>query len=433
MGKAAAKKVVLTDRALKALKPAPAGKRYWVWDAATPNLGVRVTDKGHRSFVVVRRRPGDEQPFTHVIGSYPAVSLADARKEAPDALSAIVAGRTPEEMERERLRIEARNRKDTFVSVAEDFITKHVAGLRQSKEVENLIRRELIERWGPRPVTEIDRRDVIDALDEIIARGAPYAARHTFAVARKLFNWALHRDTYGLEHSPCARLRTVDAVGRAVSRDRVLTDDELKLVWRAAEKDAYPFGSFVQMLMLTGQRLHEIADARWSEIDGKRLIVPVERMKMKRTHTVPLTPRVAKLLEGVPRFKDRDGYVFTTTGGKRPISGFSKAKARLDRNIAAALKDAGVKRGVPHFTFHDLRRTVRTRLSSLGVLPVIAELVIGHTQKGIHAVYDRYTYDDEKRAALLKWETLLLSIVEPPKGERRSGANVVPMRKRARA
>jgi integrase len=450
MAKAAARKVVLTDRALKALRPAPAGKRYWVWDAATSNLGVRVTDKGHRSFIVVRRRPGDQQPFNHVIGSYPAVTLADARKQAPDALSAIVAGRTPGEVERERLRSEARKRKDTFAGVAEDFIKLHVNAkgedqLRRAKEYESIVRRELIDRWGKRTVTSIDRRDVVEMLDEIKARST-YAAHHTFAAARKLFNWAIDRDTYGIEQNPCSLIRAKKAIGKPKKRSRVLTDDELKLVWDAAKLQgdrnsppalrSYPFGTLLQLLLLTGQRLREIASARWDEIDldAATLTVSGERMKAKRDHVVPLTPRAFALLSSAPRFKD-GAFVFTTTAGKRPVSGFSKVKDRLDATIADLVEKSGQKRAVPPFTLHDLRRTVRTRLSTLGVTPFIAELVIAHTQGGVHEVYDLHTYDGEKRDALQRWEQLLLSIVEPSpraRAKKPPDAKVIPMRKSAR-
>ena len=429
MGKRAANKTVLTDRALKALKPAPAGKRYWVWDAQTPYLGVRVTDKGHRSFIVVRRRPGEQHPFNHLIGRYPDVSLADARKSAPVALTAINAGQTPAELEREQARAAIRKRKELFEGVAEDFIKLHIKAegedhLRRAKEYEALVRRELIGRWGKRPVTSIDRRDVTEMLDEIKVRST-YAAHHVFAAARKLFNWAIDRDTYGIEHNPCSLIRAKKVIGKRKKRSRALTDDELRLVWQAAKLQgeptaepalrSYPFGTLIQTLLFTGQRLREIANARWGEIDtdGTTLNVPEERMKNKRPHVVPLTPRVVTPLKAAPRFKD-GSFIFTTTAGKRPVSGFSKVKARLDASIAELAKKAGQEQTIAPFTMHDLRRTVRTRLSTVGVAPFIAEQVIAHVQGGVHEVYDLHTYDGEKRDALQRWEKLLLSIVEPP-------------------
>jgi integrase len=455
MGKAADRKVVLTDRALKALKPAAAGKRYWVWDATTPHLGVRVTDKGHRSFVVVRRRPGDEQPYNHLLGSYPAVSLADARRRSTEALASIVKGVTPAEVERDRLRAVARDRRDTFEGVADEFIKRHVSKLRTAREVENLIRRELIARWGALPAKKIGRRDVIELLDEIVDRGTPYAAHHTLAAARKLFNWALQRDAYGLEHNPCSHINARDQIGKPEDRERVLTDDELRILWKATGdlRDPknpqkvlnYPFGPVVRLLMLNGQRRNEIASARRDEIDrdAATLTVPPERMKAKKAHTVPLTPEAMRIIDGLPVFADRDRdddakehgpYIFTTTAGARPVSGFDKMKRRLDKRASELANEAGVR--FAPYRLHDLRRTVRTRLSTLGVLPMVAEMVIGHTQTGIHKVYDLHKNDGEKRDALQRWEKLLMSIVEPPPdatAKKQGAGKVIAMRKRARA
>jgi integrase len=131
-------------------------------------------------------------------------------------------------------------------------------------------------------------------------------------------------------------------------------------------------------------------------------------MKGKTTHTVPLTPSAEAIFRELPRFTGGD-YVFTTTGGARPIAGFSKFKARLDRVVSSLAEDAGVT--IAPWTLHDLRRTVRTGLSSAGVLPVTAELVIGHKQTGIAAVYDRHRYSAEKRDALMRWEEKLNLIV----------------------
>jgi integrase len=177
------------------------------------------------------------------------------------------------------------------------------------------------------------------------------------------------------------------------------------------------------LLLLTGQRRDEIAGAKWSEVDLDKglLTIGAERMKAKAGHVVPLSTTAAEILSGLPRFVKGD-YVFSGQAGARPFSGFSKAKARLD-------KAAG---HVAPYTLHDLRRTVRTRLAELGVTPFIGESVLAHTQKGVHAIYDLHRYTDEKRAALLAWERRLLAIVAP-EPEPVAPDNVVPMPARARA
>jgi integrase len=222
-----------------------------------------------------------------------------------------------------------------------------------------------------------------------------------------------------LAASPCERVKSAEVHGAPAQRKRVLTDEEVRRVWASAENTPYPYGPLVRMLMLTGQRRDEIAGARWSEVDLERAVleIPAERMKADAGHVVPLTPQAIEILKTLTKFA-AGGFLFSGQTGTKPFSGFSKSKQRLDRACP----------GIAPFTLHDLRRTVRTRLAELGVTPFVVELVIGHTQKGVHAVYDLYRYTDEKRAALLKWEARLLSIVAPEPAE----PNVVPMPARAR-
>jgi integrase len=205
---------------------------------------------------------------------------------------------------------------------------------------------------------EIRRRDVIALLEAIVVRGetaqgrarprsgGEYAARHALAQLRKIFNWALSRDIEGLEANPCGRVKEGDLLGASKARDRVLTDAELRIVWAAAQATSYPFGPLVRGLLLTGQRLSEIAKARLSEIDvgGTVLMIPAERMKGKSVHVVPLTDRMSELLAELPSFSGGD-FLFTTTAGRRPISGFSKMKRRFDKTVA----ELGP---VAHWTLH---------------------------------------------------------------------------------
>lgn len=434
---AAARKIALTDRSLKAMKPAPAGKRDTVWDGIQPNLAVRVTDRGRRTFVVVRRRAGDAQPTWATLGEYPTLGLAEARKAAREALASLAEGKVLREVKVEKRRAAeeaARQRQgSTFGAVAEEFIKRHAMTRCSGAMVAGIIRRELVPAWGDKQLTDIGKRDVIALVEAILDRGGnkpapgsrrktggPYAARHALSAARKLFNWAVGRDL--ITASPCDRIKAAELHGTPQARDRVLSDDELRAAWKATEAAGYPFGPLVQMLMLTGQRRDEIAAARWSEIDLERglLTIGAGRMKAKAGHVVPLTPAAVDILRALPRFAAGD-FVFSGRTGARPFSGFSKAKARLDGKIA---EDSSA---VAPYTLHDLRRTVRTRLSELGVAPFVAEMILAHAQQGVARVYDLHRYDDEKRAALEAWERRLLAIVGPAP----EPANVVPMRARA--
>ncbi|MGH7088385.1 MAG: tyrosine-type recombinase/integrase [Stellaceae bacterium] len=431
---AAVRKIALTDKSMKAMKPEPTGKRRTVWDAMMPGLCVLVTGNGRRGFYVVHRLPGAYSPTWVKIGEYPVMSLAEAREKARQTLGAIAAGKRPKEEEaaqRRAEREEARQQQaKTFGAVAELFVSKHVPTLRTARTTEALIRRELIPVLDGKPIGEVRRRDVIELIEAIVARGdrqqgrlrpksgGRYAARHAFAALSKLFNWAVSRDIEGLDANPVAGIKLADLLGSVESRDRVLNDREIRAIWRAAEGLNYPFGPLVQMLLLTGQRLSEIAEARWSEIDldAATLTVPAERMKNKTAHVVPLTPAAVAILTSLPRFVAGD-FVFTTTSGRRPVSGFSKMAERVR-------KAAGI--GV-HWQVHDLRRTVRTRLAEEGVSVFIAELVIAHVQSGVHAVYDLHKYDREKRAALAGWEAELRAIVDAPAPV----PNILPMARAA--
>jgi integrase len=436
---AAARKIALTDRSLKALRPAPGGQRAVVWDALLPGMAVRVSGKGKRVFYAVKRRAGQTQPSWVLLGSYPVTTLAEARQKAREALLALGEGQHPtartEARGREEEEAERRRRAGSFGAVAEDFSSRLEGGritkvrgegpLRNPGTLAAIIRRELVPVWKDRQIANITRRDVIALIEAILDRGGaspgpgtrrrdggPYAARHALAAARRLFDWAVGRDI--LAASPCERVKSAELHGAPAQRKRVLTDEEVQRVWAAAGSTPYPYGSLVQILMLTGQRRREIASARWSEIDLDRTLleIPAERMKADAGHVVPLTAKAVEILAGLPRFAAGD-FVFAGQTGAKPFSGFSKAKARLDRKLVELVKAGERVQPIAPYTLHDLRRTVRTRLAELGVTPFVGELVIGHAQKGVHAVYDLHTYDAEKREALLKWEAKLLSIVAP--------------------
>jgi hypothetical protein len=150
-----------------------------------------------------------------------------------------------------------------------------------------------------------------------------------------------HASVYGITESPAERLRPKDIVGKKVVRQRVLSDAELRALWRAAEGTPYPYGPLFLMLALTGQRKSEVAEARWREFDLEKGLwtIPPERMKMDAPHLVPLAEDVVAILGSLPRFKKGD-YLFSTTFGAKPVNGFSKSKARLGVGRLAASRMA---------------------------------------------------------------------------------------------
>jgi integrase len=247
-----------------------------------------------------------------------------------------------------------------------------------------------IAKWGNRKISTIQRADVIQLLDELVDRGAPISANRLLATLRRMFNWAESR--YGLASNPCNK---VEAPSAETARDRVLTDDELAAVWRAATEYGGAFEAVVKLLILTGQRRSEVGRMEWRELDlpAKLWKLPRGRVKNDNGHEVPLSAQSLAIIAGIPRIAGRT-LVFTTRADK-PVSGFWGVKEALDE-----------KSGVEGWTFHDLRRTMASGMARLGVqLPVI-EKILNHTSgtfRGVVGIYQRHSYADEKRAALDLW------------------------------
>jgi Arm DNA-binding domain len=424
-------KKALTDRALKALKPAPTGKRYDLMDGVVPGLGVRVTDKGQRTFVLIARYPGASNPTRRALGEYGAITLDQARAKARGWIEMVQRGTDPKHAEERDRQAAARERENSFAAVAEDFIARHVSKTRKGAEVERDIRREFIDRWGDRPITDITRHDVMAVIDAAVDRGAPYQAHNLLGYVRRLFNWAIARGTCGLERSPCDRLKPRDAIGPKKSRKRILTDDELRAFWKCTGDMGYPYGPLFQMLLITGQRESMVCEANRPELDLQKKLwsLSEERMKSDEPFVFPLSSLALSIANSLPRFNSGE-FLFSAKFGKTPIRGtaLSKPKRRLDAAMLAELRRVAAERGkspasvkLPPWVLHDLRRTMRSGLSALPIAEHVREVVIGHVRPGISGVYDLYAYLDEKRQALELWAARLRDIVEPPP------ANVIPI------
>jgi integrase len=410
--------VALSDQKIAALRPGAA--RYAIYDRQVPGLAVRVQPTGHKSYVLGARYPNDPHFTRRELGQVGRIDLAEARAKARAWLALIEKGTDPREAEareREAAQLAAGN---AFAAVAEDFIVRHLRGKRKARVVERDIRKELIPVWGEKPIGSITRRDVVILIERIAdrGRGSGAYARNIFDHIRAVFSWAINRSIYNLEHSPVDRLKPRDLLGAKRQRERVLTDDELIALWRATARTPYPFGVLVRLIMLTGVRLNEAAAARWREFDDTLWVIPAARFKMNAEHRVPLTSAAKELLMELPRWT-RSDYVFSVSG-EAPFKGLSRAKTRLDQRMLRSWRALGRARGVDrrqatfdNWTLHDVRRTVRTRLSELRVPEAAAELVIGHSKKGLARIYNQHEFADEMREALELWSSRLRSIVEP--------------------
>jgi integrase len=406
----------LTDYKVRALRPDPAGE-YVQGDTQVPGLGIRVRPSGAMSYIVMKRLPGQTKPTRVTLGRVEHLSLQDARQKARAAIGATLRGvRINAEKRRERRRVRQAEADtgylpDTFGETAERYIRTECQALARGRDVESIIRRQLLPVWDQQPVAALRRRDLTDVLDPIVASGRTQAAHKVREVAIRIVNWAIDRGDIEVNYlaSP-SRGRRRAGIIRRTRRTRVLNDEEIRAIWRAGGEIPWPFGDFVRLALLLAQRRSEIAGMEWKELKNLDVperavwVIPAWRHKPsaaqeRADHAVPLSPMALDLIRSMPRVCDR--FVFSTEPGTH-FSGFSKAKAQLD-----ALA------GFDDWRIHDLRRTVRTNLSGL-VSSDIAERVIGHTIGGVRAVYDLYAYLDEKRDALDRWAARLRGIVEPP-------------------
>ncbi|MEZ5933782.1 MAG: site-specific integrase [Alphaproteobacteria bacterium] len=256
-------------------------------------------------------------------------------------------------------------------------------------------------------------------LDREMDAGRQRMANQSHQLAGQLFRWALRRGY--VDQDPTAG---VDKPAKDKSRDRVLSDKELAEVWQAASQLGYPFGPFVQLLILTSQRRNEVAGLLWAEIDFDKQLwsLPADRTKNGRPHDVPLSASAMAILEKTPRLADR---VFPSAKktSERPINGFSKTKRRVDalildgrkRRAAALDHSSDDVEPMPAWVLHDLRRTTVTGMAELGAQPHVIEAVVNHVsghKAGFAGVYNRATYAVEKREALERWSTHIASIVD---------------------
>jgi integrase len=408
-------KQTLSDRKLRSLAR-PRSAPQEIWDQQLRGFGCRASKQGTVSFFAMRRPRGSAKSVRIKVGDFPTMSLSEARSRARVLLREMQDGVDPRARKAAEARAEAAKQASSFAVIAETFIARHVASKRTAHAIEQLIRRELIPRWGDRSLADITRADVIALVDEIVDRGHPEAARLVFAYTRRLFGWAVSR--YGLEHAPTDHLSPRDLIGTKKSRRRVLNEREIKLLWQATEgPEASYFGPYARLLLLFGVRRTELGRAIWLEcdLDGATWTIPPGRMKSDEPHVVPLAPVAVEILRSLLTPNARaTSYVI----GGAPIH-YSRAKRRLDAAMAAL--NGG--KPIPRWTWHDARRTFRTGLSGLKIAPHIAELAIAHGKQGLNRIYDQHEYDAELRYAFEAWAQRVMTIVTPPPDK------VVPLRK----
>jgi integrase len=430
----------LTDKSLQ--KPPPEAGQLELWDDLVPGFGLRIAAGGSRTFFVmkrlngklVRRTVGKAPPPSATTTGPGELRLADARAKARQMLSDLARGIDPVEREQPGER-----QLNTFSEVAAAYFADPArrggAKLASKAELERKVRIDLAA-WCDRPIAEITKAE-IKALLSAKRETSPVAANRLLSLLKRIFGWAAIEDI--IPANPAAYIEGTEEQ----ERDRVLTLDELRRVWHGAEAMGYPYGPLIQLLILTAQRRNEVAELVWAEIDGTAWRLPDSRSKRGKGHLIPLSPRAVSILGDLPKIGDKPTYVFTT--GRRAakkgqkvdreappaaVSGWSRMKTRLDSIIAkqaakAADKPLDLKEHtLPAWTLHDLRRSVATHLrdpESMGEARVdrlTVSKILNHAEGGMTRLYDRYSSDPEKRAALEAWALRV---------ERLCGLNVVNM------
>lgn len=384
-------KCALTDAKIRGLTPDP-NKQYEIWDEKISGFGCRVSPGGSKAFVLTyRNKNGLSRRMT--LGRYPLLSLSEARKKAFQNLSEVAKGNDPASEKKDR-----NSDKFQFAAIVDEFIELYAKPRNRSwRETERILKRDFVSRWAKRDIREIGKADLTKILDAI-AKQYPSAANHAYRAINKLFNWAVERSVIDISPSDGLKLPS-----KIESRDRVLDEDELISIWFAADAMAYPYGKIIQLLILSAQRRNEVASMRWQDINFEEKIwtIPAEFNKSGRTHRIPLSDQVIKIIQSIP--KTHDVLVFPARGSNKCVSGFSKWKKKID-NIS----------GVSDWTVHDLRRTAATGMAAAKVQPHVVEKILNHSSGslgGVAGIYNKHEYQDEKVQALQIWDKHIVALV----------------------
>ena len=364
-----------TDAFIKSLKPA--ATRYDVYDKNLAGFGVRVSKSGTKSWVALSRNMQRKTRVT--LGRYPQMPLAAARQRAMNALLEMADG----EFKRS-------TNLQLFEHALDDWYEKDQRQNKSFIQVKNAMELHVRPSLKDFKLSNIEKRDIIRLIDRIAIK-APTQANRVLAFTRRFFNWCVARDLLAV--SPANGIAKAKT---EISRDRVLSKNELTAVYNATFQMPYPFGPLFRILIFSGQRLNEVAGVKWSEIDldARKWELPRDRSKNKASHVVHLSDPVLDELNALAG-NAQHALVFTTTG-TTPVSGFSKAKAKLDQIS-----------GVSNWRLHDLRRSLATvATEELGFEPVVVDRILNHVNgsvKGIAAVYQKGQYLEKRKTVLDVW------------------------------
>jgi integrase len=397
-----AEKVQFNEKTLQGMKPSK--KRIQIFDATQPGLALRITPEGIKSFSVVYKFSGRMRRFT--LGKYPAVTIADARKRASDALRSVERGEDPM-AKKAALRIAG-----TVGELTEIYMDEHSKAKKKSwRDDQRMLDAYILPVLKHTKASTVTIEDV-EILLEKIAKTAPVQANRVRALLRHIFTWTLstrkHRRAFALTMNPCAY---VPRLTDETARERVYSDEELKALWKAFEAVGI-VGDLFKLQLLTATRKGELTQIEWSEVDLERAVwlQPGTNTKNTKPHVVPLSIQAVRILQGLKdrqaklknKSKRESKFVFySSRTGNIPMTWLQKAADRVCEESK-----------IEDFQAHDLRRTTATRLAEAGVADPVLKMILNHSLgKDITGVYNQYKYFDERKQALQAWATRLMKIV----------------------
>ena len=403
----------LTDAKIKGLK---AAKRYVEWDDGLSGLGVRVSPTGKRSFVFMYRYQGKSRMMT--LGTYPRLTLADARYKASQAKEKVCKEIDPG-LEQTEKRI-AEGEAYTIKNLVDEYLEKHARQKKKSwREDERILEKDIVSSWGRKKAKSITRREIVVLLDEIKERaeakgGTGIQANRTLALIRKMFNFGVARSI--IETSPCVSIEYPVKENR---RDRVLSEVEVRKFWTRLDQAKMSEGTklALKLMLVTIQRKGEIAAIELADLDLhlKWWTLPKQKSKNNLPHRVPLTSMALEIIKEATALAGESKWLFPSARSEKHLT--EQAIDRAVRNNRDVFE-------IDHFTPHDLRRSGASHSTSAGISRFLIKKILNHADRDITGVYDLHSYDREKRQALETWERKLMSILTG-----KSSDKVIPLKR----
>ncbi len=397
----------LTDTCVRSLRP-PAQGQATRWDPSLPGFGIRVSAGGSKAWVVMYRYAGRARRLT--LGHYPQLALADARLTARDTFRAIARGEDPGTAKR------MKTQAPTFKELVDEYVERYAKPKKRSWQKDVFMFRLYIPAgWGCRPAAEISRRDIRN-LVETLAERIPVQANRVLALLRKLFNFGVEREI--VPTSPCVAIARPT---REKPRERVLTAGEIDRLFRALGAEDRQSAALVKLYLLTAQRGGELRTMEWDHVDFEESwwTIPSERAKNGLAHRVPLSPSAIDVLRNLHAHRTDQRWVF-------PVGRWHPQAADGPRTTIQQLTSRLRKRSGVDFQPHDLRRTVASHMTSMGIPRLTVQKLLNHVERGVTAVYDRHSYDAEKRKALDDWAIRLDTIVQSRRLPALSAGSLAP-------